>query len=166
MEWLTYKLQTSTSGPYSLPGMKSSGAAYSGLPQWVCSKLPGLAALLRPKSKKSKKGGYGPREKTVTPNFSGTPRFRHFWDWGKVSWYFVCEVSCIELQGDETKCPDHTGRPGGYISSATIEATHLIMPLNVHCLAQPLCKGHYPLEAVHKRVSFVRRLVFKLCSPI
>lgn len=46
----TYKLQTSTSGPYSFPGIKSSGAAYSGLPQCVCSRLPGLAALLRPKS--------------------------------------------------------------------------------------------------------------------
>ena len=30
--------------------MKSSGAAYSGLPQWVCKRLPGFWALLRPKS--------------------------------------------------------------------------------------------------------------------
>ena len=49
----TYKLHTSTSGPYSFPGIKSSGAAYSGLPQWVCRRLPGFWALLRPKS-----GGY------------------------------------------------------------------------------------------------------------
>lgn len=48
---ITYKLQTSTSGPYSRPGMKSSGAAYSGLPQCVWRRLPGFVELLRPKSK-------------------------------------------------------------------------------------------------------------------
>ena len=38
----THKLHTSTSGPYCLPGMNSSGAAYSGLPQCVCKRAPGF----------------------------------------------------------------------------------------------------------------------------
>ena len=46
----THKLQMSTSGPYTLPGMKSSGAAYSGDPQWVDKNCPGSLELLSPKS--------------------------------------------------------------------------------------------------------------------
>ena len=44
--------------------MKSSGAAYSGLPQCVCSRLPWWRALLSPKSeKKGRKGGRDSKRK-------------------------------------------------------------------------------------------------------
>ncbi len=48
----TYRLHMSISGPYVFPTTNSSGAAYSGDPQWVCSGLSRVQTLLRPKSAK------------------------------------------------------------------------------------------------------------------
>ena len=51
----THKLQMSISGPYFSEGLKSSGAAYSGDPQWVFIRLSLENVLLRPKSVKERK---------------------------------------------------------------------------------------------------------------
>ena len=77
----THRLQTSISGPYALPTINSSGAAYSREPQCVMSGFVSLYTLLRPKSKQNN----GHSQSTIN-----TLKEESRWKQSEGMYYVVC----------------------------------------------------------------------------